>query len=90
MNLQQLIRSREWAWRYLLLQQKGGEPNEAAKIALADLRHFCKGTQSPFASDPYETARMVGRQEVFMRIMQFLHYDFSKIYDLEEEMIDND
>lgn len=87
MKLRDFIRNKEWAYR-TILQGSGGELNEAAKIVLSDLRVFCRATQTPFSQDPYETARNVGRLEVFQRIMAFTEYDYSKLYDLEEEIID--
>lgn len=90
MNIKQFIKSKEWAWRFLLLDDNGKDVNSQARIALADLRSFCHGTKSTFSSDPLEMARMTGRKEVFERVMTFLNYETSKIYDLEEELIDND
>lgn len=87
MNLKQFLRQKEWAWRVMTLADTG-EPNDAGRIALADLRNFCHGTKSTFSSDPCEMARQVGRQEVFQRIMNFINYDYSKIYDLEEDIVD--
>jgi hypothetical protein len=88
MKLRDLIRKKEWAWRHILSRKDGGL-DEAAKIALSDLRYFCNGTKSNFHSDALEMARMEGRREVFMRIMTFLNYDYSKIYELEEDYPDD-
>lgn len=90
MNIKQFIKSKEWAWRFLMTDEGGGDLNQHARIALADLRSFCYGTKSTYSSDPLEMARLTGRKEVFERVMQFLHYDYSKIYDLEEEIVEND
>lgn len=87
MNIKQFLRKKEWAFRSIF-SKENGELNEAAKIALADLRLFCNGTKSNFSVDALEMARMEGRREVFMRIMTFLNYDYSKVYDLEEDQID--
>lgn len=81
------IRSKEWAFRALFKGQDG-QLNEAAKIALADLRTFCHGTQSNFSKNALEMARMEGRREVFTRVMAFLEVDYSKFYQLEEPIDD--
>lgn len=88
MNLKQFLQSKEWAWRQMCKTDDGYSiPGE---IALSDLRTFCNGTKTTFSNDPLEMARMVGRQEVFQRIMNFLNVDYSKIYDLNEEQVDDD
>lgn len=83
MNIKEFIRSKEWAYR-----QRLGVDDEAVKIILADLRMFCNGTKTTFSNDPLEMARLTGRKEVFERIMTFLNYDYSKIYDLEEDVVE--
>lgn len=90
MKIRDFIRSKEWAWRFLLLDDSGKDVNSHARVALSDLRSFCHGTKTTFSSDPLEMARLTGRKEVFERIMTYLNYETSKIYDLEEELIDND
>lgn len=87
MNMKHFLKNKERAWRSLLKAQNG-ELNESAKIALADLRYFCNGTKSNFSVDALEMARMEGRREVFMRIMTFLNFEYSKLYDLEEDVVD--
>ena len=87
MRMKDFIRNKEWAFRQIL-GGDNGKLNEAAKVALADLRYFCNGTKSNFNTDALEMARMEGRREVFMRIMNYLNYDFSKIYELDEDIID--
>ncbi len=87
MKVRDFFRNKEWAWRHIL-GGTDGNLHEASKVALADLRVFCNGTKTNFNTDPLEMARMEGRREVFMRIMNFLNYDFSKIYDLEEDIVD--
>lgn len=84
MNYKQFLRSKEWAYRSALKNN-----DEAAKVILADLRMFCYGTKSTFSTDPLEMARLTGRKEVFERIMSFMNFDYSKIYDLEEDVIDD-
>lgn len=90
MRVRDFIKSKEVAWRVIMTTDDGSDFNAHAKTALADLRTFCNGTRSTFNSDPLEMARLTGRKEVFERIMTYLHYDYSKLYELEEEIIDND
>ena len=87
MNLKDIIKTKEWAWRTLLLDDKG-ELNEAGKVIMKDLREYCRALKSPFDVEQVSMARNVGRLEVFQRIMTFLHYDSSKFYDLDEETYD--
>lgn len=81
------IRRKEWAFR-TLFKGDDGSLNEAAKVALADLRAFCHGTQSNFSKDALEMARMEGRREVFTRVMNYLEVDYSKYYQMEEQIDD--
>lgn len=60
--------------------------NEAGKIVLADLRIYCHATKTAFSSDPLEMARIEGRREVFMRVMDFLKVDYDTIYNQIEEI----
>lgn len=87
MNLKQYFKSKEWAWRSMCAGENG-KFNPAAEIVLADLRLFCNGTKTPFRDDPYQTAREIGRQEVFQRIMAYLNVDYSELYSLNEETVD--
>lgn len=87
MNFKDFIQSKEISWRNALKDGQGNLTPEG-KIILADLRNFCNGTKSPFRNDTNETMRQIGRQEVFQRIVSFLEYDYSKLYELEEELID--
>ena len=84
---QAVAKKKQWAYRALLKGQDG-QINEAAKIALADLRVFCHGTRSVFSSDSLEMARRAGKQEVFQRIMNFLEMEYAETYQLEEDFDD--
>ncbi len=83
--MKRLLQRKEWAYRNIFQGDKG-DLHEASKIALADLRTFCNGTKSSFSTDALEMARMEGRREVFTRVTNFLNVDYSKYYDLEEEL----
>lgn len=89
MNIKEFIKSKETAWRFLLLDENGVNINRQAKIALSDLREFCFATKTTFDSDALEMARRSGRKEVFDRIMTYLNVDYSKYYELEEELNDD-
>ena len=55
------------------------------KEVLSDLKVFCHGDTTSFHSDPYQMARISGRREVFIRIMDMLHIDVAEQYDLEPD-----
>lgn len=83
--MKRVLQRKEWAYRNIFQGDKG-DLHEASKVALADMRTFCNGTKSNFSTDALEMARMEGRREVFTRVMNFLNVDYSKFYDLEEEI----
>ena len=74
-----ILKGKERAYRLSL-------GNEAGKDVIADLRSFCNGTRSNFSPDALEMARMEGRREVFMRIMNFMKVDYEQYYDYEEDL----
>lgn len=51
-----------------------------AKVLL-DLQQFCRATSPPWGSNPQETARLVGRNEVWHRIMQHLNLTPEELYN---------
>lgn len=81
--LYSFYKKKEIAFRSLFFTEDD-RLNEAAKTALFDLRVFCHGTKSAFNNDPLEMARIVGRQEVYQHIMNYLNYDYSEQIKLEE------
>lgn len=74
-----ILKGKERAYRLSL-------GNESGKEVIADLRSYCNGTRSNFNSDPLEMARMEGRREVFMRIVNFMKIDYEQYYDYEESL----
>ena len=44
----------------------------AGQQVMRDLGPFCRADAVPWGSDPYHTARLIGRQEVWLRIRQHL------------------
>lgn len=65
--------------------------NELGKIVLADLRVFCHATKTTAAKDAnqrldmYEVARLEGRREVFLQIMNTIKVDFDDYYNYEDD-----
>ena len=59
--------------------------NPAGAEVLSDLRVFCYATKSPFSDNELEMARRIGRQEVFMQIMNTMKIDFGEYYDYDPE-----
>lgn len=64
------------------------------KAVLADLKRFAQLPDAPIirdlngSTDPIATGRMIGRQEVFNRILAFIHLDERTILNLREEISD--
>jgi hypothetical protein len=61
------------------------------KAVLADLKRFAQHPDAPIirdlngAVDPIASARLVGRQEMFNRILAFIHLDDRTLFNLREE-----
>ena len=66
-----------------LLMPNGTEPVGDAAIVLRDLRDFCRGNRSSFDADPYVTALLEGRREVWLRIIAQLHLTEAQIVRLD-------
>lgn len=62
-----------------------------SSIVLKDLSQFCSLLTpttcqiSTGAQDPLHTARMEGRREVALRILEMLEYDFNRLRKLKHE-----
>lgn len=79
-----LFRSR--AYVRLFCEGKGGELNRDSSIVLGDLNSFCHATSPiPQGIDAIEAARLEGRREVYLRIMDTINYDFEKFYQIRQE-----
>lgn len=64
----------------LLRRQK---PTPQADMMLADLARFCRATGAPpWGTTPEDTARYVGRLEVFRRITEHLHMSEAELMSL--------
>ena len=66
--------------RKMAYQLAFGSP--AGKKILEDLAKFCRANQSCFDTDPRVEAAMLGRQEVWLRIMHHLHMPSEEIFKL--------
>ncbi len=56
-----------------------------AERVMADLKRYCRGGASTFANDPYKSAFLQGRQDVFNRIIDQLNLTEEQIAALKED-----
>lgn len=75
-----LLRARSYKRVFLV----DGEVDRDREIVLADLREYCRATASTFSPDPYVAARLAGRREAWLRIMQHLTLDEQRVRKLVE------
>jgi len=61
---------------------RAGFGAQVCEEAMADLREFCHATKSAFSNDPLEMARLIGRKEVYDRIMTFLKVDYDNYFNI--------
>lgn len=89
MTLLDRLLNRRRSYRRLFLADDG-EPNEAARVVLADLKKYCRADRPSFTvardgrSDPYATAFAEGRRDVWNRIQAQLHLPERVIRELED------
>lgn len=76
-----------WFWRWLFTDETGTTTRIVGEHVLADLRDYCLVTRTTFSTDPLVSARMQGRREVALRIINFLNLDEETVRKLME--IDN-
>ncbi|MGE0736044.1 MAG: hypothetical protein AB7G15_17135 [Alphaproteobacteria bacterium] len=61
------------------------------EAVLADLKRFCRAaTPTHTPGDPYTTAFLEGRREVWNRIVAHIHWDESRIATLAERRDEDD
>lgn len=84
--LAEIIQRRRNAYR-AVFQPSGGQLGISQEIVLADLRKFCRATDSTAVVsrvqqriDPIASAVLVGRREVWLRIMHHLHISDADLY----------
>ena len=58
------------------------------EIILKDLARFCRANKSTFNPDPYLAARLDGRREVWLRIMDHVRLNEDQLYKLYGRNID--
>lgn len=90
------IFSRRLAWQRLLLRDKDSLTPDA-EIVLKDLARFCRAHRSTAVYsqvrgtlDPLASARLDGRREVWLRIVEHLHLDDRFLVNLREGVTDNE
>jgi hypothetical protein len=90
LNIQQvLLRDRFRAYKGLFTGDNGKVSRDGERV-LADLKKFCRGDRSThIPNDPYSSANLEGRREVWLRICSFLNLSESDIYMLKEEIYDD-
>lgn len=70
--------------RKLAYQLAFGSP--AGKAILDDLAKFCRATESCFDADPRVEAALLGRQEVWLRIMHHMNMPSDQIFKLYHQV----
>lgn len=73
-----------WLYRLLFRADDGQTVRRVGEHVLADLRNFAGVGRPPFSSDPLIMARFIGRQEVVMRIINYLNLDEESVQKLME------
>jgi len=87
--------SRRWFFRAgaafrIVFLRENGEPQPAAEVVLAHLSRFCRATRPTVMFDgqgrvdALASARMDGRREVFLLIMEHLHLDDRTLLRLQQ------
>lgn len=67
-----------------LFQSPEGAVTRAGEVLLADLREYSGLGRSAFNSDPLKMARIAGRQDVVLRIVNYLNLDEREVQKLME------
>lgn len=94
--LRRKIFGRRLAWQRALLGENG-LPHVDGDIILKDLARFCRAHQSTAVyshvrgvMDPLASARLDGRREVWLRIVEHLHLDERFLVNLREGASDHE
>ena len=53
-----------------------------ARVVLKDLAKFCKANKTSFHTDPYVSAALEGRREVWLRIMKHNNLTADELFDI--------
>lgn len=81
-----LLRKRFNAYRSLF-KGEGDRLSSDAEAVLADLKKFCRADRSTHVlGDPYGSALLEGRREVFLRLCSFLHLSEKDFFPLTEDI----
>lgn len=60
--------------------------NPDSRVVLKDLAKFCKANETSFHPDPYVSAAMEGRREVWLRILKHTNLTADELYDIFKGM----
>jgi hypothetical protein len=77
-NTFDFLRDRKRAYQLVFRSPSGA-------IVLRDMAAFCRATSPPWGTSPEDTARYVGRNEVWHRIMQHLNLSEDELFQLYTE-----
>jgi hypothetical protein len=75
------LRARRDSYRRLFA---GNAMPDDHDIVLADLKRFCRGSQTPWDADPRVHALLTGRFEVYNRIVNHLNMSFDDLWEMLE------
>jgi len=73
----ELLRQRKRAYQLALTSPAGME-------VLTDLARFCRAAKTTYHPDPDKRLVLLGRQEVFLRIQNYLQLNHAQLYALAE------
>jgi len=80
---------RQGAYNRLFRRKSDGLINTDGEVILADLKRFCRADESTHkAGDPYASALLEGRREVWLRIQRHLNMTQSELRQLKESFDD--
>lgn len=74
----QLLRDRKNAYTRFF---NGAGIASDKRLVMDDLRRFCRGEQTAWATDPREHALLTGRQEVWQRLKDHLDLSFDDLWE---------
>ena len=76
-KIKQFLTSRSRSYKRVFSKE-----NRDAVAVLIDLAKFCKANQTSFHPDPYVSAALEGRREVWLRIMHHTNLTTEELYNL--------
>ena len=70
------------ARKQLAYKRKFAPTCQDTDVVLGDLAKFCRAGETPFHKDERMHYVLIGRQEVWLRIQQYLNLPLDKLYEL--------